>query len=168
MESSIVMQRTITLRPIEAGDEEFLYQVYAGTREVELAQVDWDQAQMAAFLRMQFAAQHQYYQENYIDTAWDVIVVDEQLAGRLYVARWPEEIRIVDIALIAAFRNAGIGRTLLLQLQAEAEQAGKPLRIHVEQFNPAIRLYERLGFHVIGDRGVYYLMQWIPPTLTNS
>jgi hypothetical protein len=38
--------------------------------------------------------------------------------------------------------------------------AGKPLRIHVEGFNPALRLYERLGFRQIEDKGVYLFMEW--------
>ena len=45
-------------------------------------------------------------------------------------------------------------------LQSEAVAAGKPLRIHVERFNPALRLYERLGFRQIDDRGVYLFMEW--------
>ena len=40
--------------------------------------------------------------------------------GRLYVARWSDEIRIVDIALLPAFCNRGLGTTLVRALQAEA------------------------------------------------
>jgi hypothetical protein len=54
--------------------------------------------------------------------------------------------RIVDIALLPQYCNRGIGTTLLRDLQSEAAAAGKPLRIHVERFNPALRLYQRLGF----------------------
>jgi predicted GNAT family acetyltransferase len=54
----------------------------------------------------------------------------------------------------------GIGTTLLHGLQSEAAAAGKPLRLHVERFNPALRLYERLGFRQIDDRGVYLFMEW--------
>ena len=46
------------------------------------------------------------------------------------------------------------------QLQAEASAAGKPLRIHVERFNPALRLYERLGFRLVEDRGIYLFLEW--------
>jgi ribosomal protein S18 acetylase RimI-like enzyme len=152
----------VTLRPGEPDDEEFLYRVYASTREAELALVDWDAAQKAAFLRMQFAAQHQYYQEHYTGAAFQVILADGRPAGRLYVARWPDEIRIVDIALLPEYRNAGIGTALLRELLAEGAQAGKPVTIHVEQFNPALRLYARLGFTRIAERGVYYLMEWSP------
>ena len=156
------MDKVITLRPIAPGDEELLYRVYASTREDELAQVDWTAAQKEAFLRMQFTAQHRYYQEHYAGAAFQVILADGHPAGRLYVARWPDEIRIVDIALLPAYRNAGIGSTLLRDLQAEAEGAGKPLSIHVERFNPALRLYQRLGFTQIADKGVYLLLQWSP------
>jgi ribosomal protein S18 acetylase RimI-like enzyme len=91
--------------------------------------------------------------------AFDVILVDGQPAGRLYVSREDDEIRIVDIALLPEYCNRGIGTTLLKGLQSEAAAAGKPLRIHVERFNPALRLYERLGFRQIDDRGVYLFME---------
>lgn len=55
----------ITFRPITPEDVEFLYTVYASTRTEELAVVDWTEAQTAAFLRVQFNAQRQAYQETY-------------------------------------------------------------------------------------------------------
>jgi ribosomal protein S18 acetylase RimI-like enzyme len=63
-----------------------------------------------------------------------------------------------DIALLPEYCNRGIGTTLLRT--SEAATAGKPLRIHVERFNPALRLYERLGFTPIAGRGVYLFMEW--------
>jgi ribosomal protein S18 acetylase RimI-like enzyme len=150
----------ITLRPAVPDDRTHLLSVYASTREAELALVDWDAAQRAAFVEMQFNAQHAYYHEHYDGAAFDVILVDAQSAGRLYVDRQDDEIRIVDIALLPAYCNRGIGTTLLRGLQSEAAAAGKPLRIHVERFNPALRLYQRLGFRQIADRGVYLYMEW--------
>jgi GNAT superfamily N-acetyltransferase len=78
---------------------------------------------------MQFAAQAQYYREHYPDTSFDVIVLDDQPVGRLYVARWTDEIRIVDIALLPESCNRGIGTTLVRELQAEAQASDRPLRI---------------------------------------
>jgi hypothetical protein len=40
----------------------------------------------------------------------------------------------------------------------EAARAGKRTSVHVEQQNPR-RLYERLGFVSIADRGVYLLLE---------
>ena len=151
----------ISLRSVRPDDRAFLLSVYASTRELEVATVvDWDAAQKAAFVRMQFDAQYAYYQENYEGAAFDVILVGGQPAGRLYIHPRDDEIRIMDIALLPEYCNRGIGTTLLHGLQSEAVAAGKPLRIHVERFNPALRLYERLGFRQIDDRGVYLFMEW--------
>ena len=147
---------------MQPGDEALLYDIYASRREEELSAVDWDDGQKEAFLRQQFAAQHQWYTEQYEGASFDVILVDGQPAGRLYVARWPEEIRIMDIALLPGHRGLGVGRTVLADLMAEAAAAAKPLTIHVERFNRALRLYLRLGFAPVGDKGVYLLLRWSP------
>src|SRR5919206_320030 len=129
---------SITLRPIRADDEAFLLNVYASTRLDELAPLSWTIAQQMAFLTQQFTAQHQHYQTHYADANFDVIMLDGQPVGRLYVARWEDEIRLIDIALLPEYRNAGIGSGLLNDLLAEATQVGKPVRIHVEKLNPAL------------------------------
>jgi RimJ/RimL family protein N-acetyltransferase len=152
----------VALRPITEADLEFLHRLYATTREDELRQVPWAPEQKAAFVRQQFEAQHAFWRENYTDTSWDVIVADGTPIGRLYVARWPRDIRIVDIALMPEHRGSGLGTRLLRELFAEADSSGRKVSIHVEVFNPARRLYERLGFVQAGDRGVYLLMERRP------
>jgi ribosomal protein S18 acetylase RimI-like enzyme len=154
--------RTIRLRPARAEDEAFLYTVYAHTRTDELAALDWDQTQRDAFLRMQFAAQHRHYHTYYGDADYQLVLLNDQPVGRLYVARASDEILIIDIALLPAYRNVGIGSHLLLELLAEAEQASKPVRLHVETWNPARWLYERVGFRRIAEQGLYVLMEWLP------
>lgn len=156
------MNRSVTLRPIQPADQEFLYQVYASTRTEELAVTDWNEEQKQSFLRMQFDAQHRHYQEHYAKAAFLLVLLNEQPVGRLYVIRWEHEIRIVDIALLPQFRRTGIGSSLLQDILAEGVQSGKTVTIHVEQFNPAMRLYERLGFQKLGEVGVYFLMEWSP------
>ena len=97
------------LRPITDADMPFLLRLYATTRMHELAQVPWTDVQKAAFIVQQFTAQHEHWQANYTDTTWDLILRDDEPIGRLYVSRWLEEIRIIDIALLPEYRNAGIG-----------------------------------------------------------
>ncbi|HEX2740032.1 MAG TPA: GNAT family N-acetyltransferase [Rubrobacter sp.] len=160
MESPITYD--LKLRPVEPGDEAFLYRVYASTREEELARTGWDETQKAAFLRMQFDAQSSYYEEHYRGAEFSVILSGGHPAGRLYVARLREEIRIVDIALLPGHRGMGIGTRLLNDLISESEASGQFLSIHVERFNPALRLYERLGFRAVEDKGVYLLMERPP------
>ena len=156
------MNHAITFRRIGPDDEPFLYRVYASTRTEELAPLDWGAAQKEAFLRMQFNAQHRYYQEQYPDASFQIILADNRPVGRLYVQRFPEELHVIDVALLPEYRRAGIGSALLNDLLAEADQAGLPVRIYVERFNPALHLYHRLGFTVIGDTGVYFHMGRAP------
>ena len=145
------------------ADRPFLRAVYGATRWDELAPTGWTDAQKEAFLDHQFAAQDTHYTNNYDNATYSVIIVDGFPAGRLYVARWSEEIRIMDIALLPAARGKGVGTSLLRALIDEAAPAGKRLTIHVEGENPAMRLYERLGFTRVEERGPYYLMELQPP-----
>src|SRR5687768_9364265 len=101
------MDASVTLRPVAPGDEPWLARIYASTREEELAQVAWEPGQREAFLAQQFAAQHQYYREVYPEADYRLILRDGHPAGRLYVNRGADEIRIVDIALLPEHRNAG-------------------------------------------------------------
>ncbi|MEA2691151.1 MAG: hypothetical protein QOJ16_538 [Acidobacteriota bacterium] len=156
----------LRFRPIEPDDQDLLFRVYASTREEELAAVVWEAGQKEAFLRQQFEAQHRWYQENYAGAEFLVILQGGEPAGRLYVVRWEKEIRLIDIALLPAHRNGGVGSAILEEILAEGSAAAKPVTIHVEKFNPALRLYERLGFTPIEDRGVYYLMQRTPAPST--
>ena len=83
--------------------------------------------------------------------------------ARLYVDRRKSEIRLVDIALLPELRRRGAGTRLIVELQREAEASGRTLTIHVERFNPARALYDRLGFREIGEAGeVYRLLEWRP------
>ena len=150
----------ISLRPITAKDDEFLARVYASSRAEELAITDWSEEQKADFCRRQFDAQSAYYSANYPGASFQIIERDGWPVGRLYVARWEKEIRIVDITLLPEARGSGIGTKLLCDLQEEARSAGKSLTIHVERFSRALALYQRLGFREREDKGVYLLMEW--------
>jgi ribosomal protein S18 acetylase RimI-like enzyme len=154
---------SVELRPVRARDLPFLRQVYAGTRAEELAQVPWDDVQKSEFLRMQFDAQHEYYSEQFPDARFDVVLDRGRPVGRLYVDRRADEIRVIDIAFLPESRGKGLGGALLRALLDEAAAAAKPVRIHVEKLNRALRLYRRLGFTEIEDQGVYLLMEWSPP-----
>ena len=56
---------SVTLRCVRVDDEPFLRTLYASTRERELSIVPWPEEQKAAFLTMQFDAQHSYYRTHY-------------------------------------------------------------------------------------------------------
>src|SRR3954464_13777948 len=148
------------LRPITPADDAFLARIYASSRADELAVTGWPEELKADFCRRQFDAQSAYYAANYPTASFQIIERDGWPLGRLYVDRWEKEIRIVDITVLPEFRGSGIGTKLLQELQLEARRANKSLTIHVERFNRALTLYQRLGFEQVEDKGVYLLMEW--------
>ncbi len=142
------------------ADLPFLLRVYASTRAEELAMTTWDESEKESFVKMQFEAQHGYYQKQFPHAGYQIIEKDADPIGRLYLDRRPQELRIIDIALLPEQRGTGIGGALMQRVLDEAALLGKPVRIHVEKNNPAMHLYDRLGFRQTEDQGVYWLMEW--------
>jgi ribosomal protein S18 acetylase RimI-like enzyme len=154
----------LAFRPAGDDDDEFFRRVYASTRAAELAPVPWTEEQKCAFLAQQFAAQTAHYAQFYADASFDVIKVDGEPAGRLIVARREDAIFIVDIALLPEYRSHGVGTRLLRSLIDEAGASGRNVSIHVEMNNPALTLYERLGFRPVDEHGLYLRMECDPAT----
>ena len=150
----------LEFRPISETDLPFLQALYASTRTEEMALSGWNEAQIEQFLTMQFRAQHEHYQQHYPKARFDLILGDTIPIGRLYLDERDDEFRLIDIALLPEFRNRGLGGHILRQILNQAASANKAVRIHVEHFNPALRLYQRLGFRLLEDKGVYQFMEW--------
>ncbi|MCR9121895.1 MAG: GNAT family N-acetyltransferase [Phyllobacteriaceae bacterium] len=149
----------LTFRRITDADMGFLSALYAAGRAEEVAPLPWSAAEKAAFLAAQFEAQHTHYMAHYPDADWLIAERGGVPIGRLYLERWPSEIRVIDIALMPEARGQGLGRALMEDVIAIAGADGLGVGIHVEKNNPAMRLYERLGFTPREDKGVYWLMR---------
>ena len=162
------MRMSVTLRPVTREDEPFLLGVYASTRQEELDRTQWDQAQRAAFVTMQFDAQRVHYKANFPQAEHQVILFEGAPVGRLYVARLSSAIRILDITVLPERRNAGIGTFVLEEILNESREAAKPVHIHVESFNPSLRLFERLGFLKADVSDYNFLMEWTPAPETGT
>ncbi len=150
----------LSFRPLTGRDMAFLKTVYRSTREDELSGTSWSEIEKQSFIDMQFRAQHEHYQTHYPEALWLIIKQTEAAIGRLYLERWSDQHRIIDIALLPQHRGNGLGALIMRDLMDEAADAGKAVSIHVEKFNPARRLYDRLGFVTVEDKGVYDLMEW--------
>jgi GNAT superfamily N-acetyltransferase len=151
----------LILRRVTPADDAFLLSVYDSTRAEELGQVEWQEGQRELFLKWQFDLQRREYDARFPDAEYDVILIDDRPAGRIWIGRDSEQIRLLEIALLPEFQNRGAGTLLLRRLIEEARQAGKPLRHMVFVLNnDAHRFYERLGFVVIEEFGAYKHMEW--------
>jgi len=156
------MDRPIRLRPEAPEDAAFLLRLYASTRADEMKLVPWSDSQKEAFLGMQFHAQTAHYHQYYPDASYDVILHEGQAVGRLCVHCSQDAILLIDIALLPEHRGHGIGGRLLNDILSQATAQGKRVQIYVERENPAMRLYIRLGFKKVEDKGIYYFMEWTP------
>ena len=152
---------SISRRPVGQSDLDFLQRLY-GTTRYDLVHSGLSKPEQDQFVAMQFQAQHIHYQ-NYFKTAvFDLISLDQQPIGRIYVDERSDEIRLIDIALLPEYRKLGIGGAMIRELMERSVATGLPLRLRVEKDNQALRLYQRLGFKAIADEGVNLHLEWIP------
>lgn len=159
---------TITLRPVSSSDDRFLFSLYASTRTAELAQVPWTELQKQAFLQMQYAAQKSSYAAQYPDAEHVVISRDAEPVGRLYLARCPDRVHILDITVAERCRKNGVGSFVLNEIVREASEAGKPTTIYIEPSNPSVGLFERLGFRQVSVRDFQILLERRPSVASLS
>jgi ribosomal protein S18 acetylase RimI-like enzyme len=152
----------VTLRPVTAADDDFIFNCYASTRAQELAQVPWSPEQKEAFVKMQYTAQKQHYAAEAPHANHDIIYVGSTPVGRIFLDRRDNALHILDITVLPQHRNQGTGALLLRRLLDEAGRAGKPVTIYVESFNPSLRFFERLGFLKDHEKGFHLLMKWQP------
>ena len=139
------------LRPAQEADVPFL---------VHLREVAMDPHHRAAGI-FQTPAE----MEERVRSHWDeaqVIELDGRPVGLWKLWRQPEVWWILQVQILPEAQGRGIGAKLICGLSAEADSAGVALKLKVLKTNPARRLYERLGFVIVGDDDHGHEMQWIP------
>lgn len=151
----------VTFRPAQLDDEDLLFTLYAASRSDEMSAWGWNQAQQEAFLRLQFKGRQQHFQTQFPNADHQIILLDGEPIGGMVIVRLDTAFRLADIVLLPQQRGKGYGARLIRDLLDEAEQANKAVQLFVERYNPAIRLYERLGFSITGDIGSHFSMEWV-------
>ena len=152
----------INIRDAAEEDAPFFEKLYFQTRRDEFAALGWDENQLRMFLQMQYNLQTQSYRMQFPTARISVIESGESAVGRLLTDDFDaKEIRLIDIAVLPESRNRGVGGFVLSALENEARQAKKSIGLQVLKTNiPAIGLYERFGFKVVGENDLYLEMQW--------
>lgn len=143
------------LREAVPADAEFEQHLYASTRDDlrPLGPEVFD-----GLVGMQFRAQTMSIRLDHPRADKKIVVVDDAPIGRIIVDADGAAIEVIDVALLPQYRNHGIGSSVLRGVLAHADRVGRQVRLHVEKQSRAVRLYERLGFVVAGDVGMYFAM----------
>ena len=152
----------VSLRPEGPEDRGFLETLFVAVRWHEFDAAGWPDEFRRQFLADQFALQSRHYAQHYVGAEFSIVERKGEPIGRLYVFDGADKIRIVDISLLPEIRGKGLGTILLKAVLARGAVAQKAVTIHVEQFNPARRLYRRLGFTEGSSDGPYIYMEWRP------
>jgi ribosomal protein S18 acetylase RimI-like enzyme len=152
----------LEFRPEQAEDEGFLRRLYASTRAGEMALTGWEQAQIDAFLEMQFDLQRAHFRQHFSDASFQAVLLDGRPIGRLYVRYGPRETHLMDIALLPEFRGKGFGGWMVRNLLDAATHSRTPVTLYVEPYNRALRLYKRAGFLVVERSDTNLFMEWRP------
>ena len=157
----------IQLRPVEEKDTAFIEAVYRTTREAELNLTNWSEYQKSAFINMQSMAQLADYKTKCPGARLQVIIYNKKDAGRFFTCETENEIRLLDITILPEFIGKGIGTNLLHRLIQRSNKVQKKISLQVIASNPALKLYQRLGFVYIKSAGFYYYMEREPEKLSN-
>ena len=153
---------TPLLRAATPSDDPFFLALYLTTRGAEPGWSSIPETARAALLENQLRLQIASYARDHPDLERYVVEIGGTPVGRLDVARRPDAVLLVEIALLPDVRHRGIGGTVVRGLQNEARDKGLPVRLHVWHDTGAAAFYQKLGFKITepgsqGDR-----MEWSP------
>jgi ribosomal protein S18 acetylase RimI-like enzyme len=145
----------ISLRPVTDDDYEYLYRLNESTMRTYAEQTygPWDEA-----------VARRIFAERWRPATLQVIVVDGEDAGMLEVQPSDGEINLTNIRVAPEYQGQGIGTRLIAEVVRDAHQRGRPVTLRVLKVNPALRLYERLGFARVGETDTHHLMANKPPS----
>ncbi len=150
----------VRLRQATEADGSFLFSLFLRERAHEFSGVPWSAEQTRHLIRMQFDAQQRHYRSRFPDAAHELVLVNGEAAGRLSLDRQADQFLVVDFALMPEFRHLGIGSRIISSVQADAAAHGKPVTGHVRRDNPAVRFWQKLGFTLLDEDGLYFNMEW--------
>ena len=146
----------VTTRAATEQDDAFLFGLFRDVRSVEFAQAALAPAQLDLLVNIQYAGQKQSYGAQY-PAGNEIVLLDGKPIGRMWLYRGPAEHHLVDLSLMAEFRNRGIGAALLREAIVAAGAAGVRLCCSVAATNEgSLRFHQRLGFQIVGRDEVYY------------
>lgn len=149
---------SLRTRLVTADDEAFLRYLYACGRADELERAGFSSEQRDMFCAMQFHARNRHYATHHADAEDSLLLIGESMIGRELIDRSGAQCCLVDIALLPAYQNRGIGSARLRQLIERSERDAQTVLLHVDRSSRAQHLYTRHGFTVVADDGVYLQM----------
>jgi len=136
----------IVLRPAVSQDFEYCKRLYFTGMKKIIEELGLDMAaQAASFL------------QNWDLAEVRIIAVGNSDVGWLQSSVRDDGLFVAQLFVDDPFQGQGIGTEVMNRLIGEASRLNQGVRLAVVKTNPALRLYERLGFHITheDDRKFY-------------
>jgi GNAT superfamily N-acetyltransferase len=136
----------IVLRPAVSQDFEYCKRLYFTGMKKIIEELGLDMAaQAASFL------------QNWDLAEVRIIAVGNSEVGWLQSSVRDDGLFVAQLFVDDPFQGQGIGTEVMNRLIGEASRLNQAVRLAVVKTNPALRLYERLGFHITheDDRKFY-------------
>ena len=138
----------IQRRPVNAADLPFLINLRRLTMgpHLKAAGIELDDEEMLARIHSHF-------------DSGQIIELAGEAIGLLKVVRETRTWTVVQVQILPAWQNQGVGTRLIAETIADARKVGADVVLSVLKVNKARRLYERLGFSVISESDSAYTMR---------
>jgi ribosomal protein S18 acetylase RimI-like enzyme len=140
-------------RPATASDTAFAREAHhGGYRDVVIAQFGaWDDAE-----------QDRYFENDWRDARFDILLHDETPCGYAAVEYRADDVHVRELVIHPRWQGRGIGTAFLKGVMESAARKGLPVRLGTFHRNRALKLYQRLGFREIGRIEIHVLLEWLP------
>ena len=113
-------------------------------------------------LNLDRTAQGDGFRQQWIVTQVQIITLDGCDVGWLQSKTQDEGLFVAQLFVDVPFQRRGIGTEVMKHLIAEAARVQHSVSLAVAKINPAVRLYERLGFHITHEDDRKYYMKRDP------
>jgi ribosomal protein S18 acetylase RimI-like enzyme len=140
-----------TLRPIVDADFDFLFELH------ELALGD----HVRAIWGWDPAFQLDFFRKGFRRVPASIVIVDGVDSGMVCIEHLADRVYLNGIELHPRVQRRGIGAALVRHVIEEAAGRGVPATLRVFKINVgARRLYQRLGFAIVGENETHYDMRY--------
>lgn len=147
----------LDFRAREKADTTFLKKLFIANTKPLFAYFPPEQQDM--FISMQLVAQQQDYQTRWPKAKCTIILFNSEPAGQFLVDKSGQYFFLIDIAILPEYQNSGIATHVLQTLIKDASSQKMSIRLSVLKQNPALQLYKRIGFNVIGENDIHFKME---------
>lgn len=136
----------ITLRPAVPQDFDYCQRLYFSGMKRIIEELHLDRDAQAIGLQQQWELAQVH-----------IIMLDGLDVGWLQSVQQGDGLSIRQLFVDGPFQRRGIGTEVLNRLIGDAALLNQAVRLSVAKMNPALRLYERLGFYITheDDRKFY-------------